>query len=236
MHQIKILFADNSPDFLNTRAEFLKGEGYRLIKAYDYDEAEEKLAGGEIDLAILDMRLKDDSDEKDMSGLILAEKFSDSIPSIILTSFPTVDAVRTALRTKPNGLQPAIDLVSKDEGPDILIASIKRSVAVHLKKHPKRILLDVSLQLEKDYEESRKQALLTHRVRLVLIIAGTLVIIGGALSVILGYTTAGTISVLSGSLAQLLAAFFSKLSEDANKRMDNYHRELLQLYVNQGES
>lgn len=29
-----VLFADNDPDFLNTRAEFLEQAGYRVLKAY----------------------------------------------------------------------------------------------------------------------------------------------------------------------------------------------------------
>jgi len=34
-----ILFVDNDPDFLNTRAEFLKREGYEIFKALTISEA-----------------------------------------------------------------------------------------------------------------------------------------------------------------------------------------------------
>jgi DNA-binding NtrC family response regulator len=231
MTRVTILFADNDSDFLKTRSEFLEQEGYRVIPAADPTEARRILERDGIDLAILDIRLRDDDDEKDTSGLTLAKEVTRSIPKIILTAFPSVDAVREALRPQLSGFPAATDFVSKQEGAEALIAAVRRSIAVHVEKRPKQVVLSLSELLEKDYEEARKQAIFTHRVRLGLIVIGSVVIIGGTVGVVLGHTTAGALSAASGVLAELLAALFSRLSEDANKRMDRYHRELLKLYM-----
>jgi DNA-binding NtrC family response regulator len=233
MARTTILFAENDPDFLKTRTEFLEQERYRVIPATDPTEARRVLERGKIDLAILDIRLRDDDDEKDTSGLTLAKEVARSVPKIILTAFPSVDAVREALKPQLSGLPAVTDFVSKQEGPEALIASVERSVAVHVEEHPKQVVLNLSEQLEKDYEEARKQAIFIHRVRLVLIVVGSVVIIGGAVGVVLGHTAAGALSAASGVLAEVLAALFSRLSEDANKRMDRYHKELLRLYMEQ---
>jgi DNA-binding NtrC family response regulator len=86
-----ILFADNHTHFLNTRKEFLERAGYRVITADNLEAARRILEGGQIDLAILDIRLVDDDDEKDTSGLTLARETNRFVPKIILTRFPTPD-------------------------------------------------------------------------------------------------------------------------------------------------
>ena len=63
----QVLFADNAPDFLNTRAEFLENAGYHVVKAYTLEEARQLLANAHIHLAILDIRMVDDDDERDVS-------------------------------------------------------------------------------------------------------------------------------------------------------------------------
>lgn len=231
MAKLAILFADNDPDFLNTRTEFLKQEGLRVIPAASPTEARRLLERGEVDLAILDMRLRDDDDERDTSGLTLAKEVAHSVPKIILTDFPSLHGVREALRPQPYGLPPAVDFLSKREGSEALVAAVRRSIAVHIEKRPREAFLNLSEQLEKDYEEARNQAVFIHRVRLVLIAVGGVVIICGAVGVVLGHSAAGALNVVSGVVAEALAALFSKLSEDANKRMDKYHKELLRLYM-----
>jgi CheY-like chemotaxis protein len=125
-----ILFADNDPDFLKTRSECLEHEGYRVIPAWTPTETRELLLQGRIDLAILDIRLKNDGDEKDTSGLILAREVALSVPKIILTSFPTVQAVRDALGQTFNGLPAAVDFIDKDDGPKALIEAVRKALNV----------------------------------------------------------------------------------------------------------
>jgi DNA-binding NtrC family response regulator len=129
MPKANILFADNDPDFLKTRAEFLEQEGYRVIPATDPTEARRKLESGGIDLAIIDIRLSDDDDEKDASGLILAKESDRTVPKIILTGFPSVDAVREALKPQLDGLPAAVEFVSKQEGPEVLLTAAEKALS-----------------------------------------------------------------------------------------------------------
>lgn len=209
--QATILVADNEQSFRNLWAELLSQEGYQVRTAGNPTDAQRMLEQGGIDLAVLDLRLSDDDEEQDVSGLKVAE-VAPSIPKIILTAYSNVEVVR---KTFEKHL--AVDFVSKIEGVDKVLTTIKRS-------------LSIDIQLEKDFEEARKQATFTHRTRLVLIIVGAIVIIGGAIGVLAGQITSGLLSIVSGVVVEALAGLFSKLSDDASKRMDRYHKELLSLY------
>jgi CheY-like chemotaxis protein len=217
MTKATVLIADNSPDYSRSLAALLELEGYEVVLAANLTEARKLLEQGGIDLAILDLRLSADDNAHDYSGLDLAREIAPSITKIILTAYPSFEAAREALKIHSDGLPVAADFVTKAAGPEAILSSIQRSVAV-------------GLQLEKDFEETRKQAVFTHRARLVLIIVGGVVILGGALGVLLGQTAAGSLSIVSGVIVEALAGLFLKLSEDANKRMDRYHKELLNLY------
>jgi CheY-like chemotaxis protein len=139
MAKATILFADNDLDFLRTRAEFLEQEGFRVISASDPTEARRLLEQGAVDLAILDIRLTDDDDEKDTSGLTLAKEVPTLMPKIVLTAFPSVDAVREALKPQFEGLSPATDFLDKREGPEKLLSAVRQ--ALEAKKSRKLVSL-----------------------------------------------------------------------------------------------
>ncbi|MBM3299269.1 MAG: winged helix-turn-helix domain-containing protein [Deltaproteobacteria bacterium] len=123
-----ILLADNDSDFLNTRAEFLENAGYQVLKALTLAEAERLLREAYVHLAILDIRMENDDDEKDVSGLILAKDPAfRPVPKIMLTGFPTTDAVRESLRVQVDGLQPAVDFLEKKEGPEAMTQVVERT-------------------------------------------------------------------------------------------------------------
>ncbi len=130
MAQATILFADNDPDFLKTRAEFLEQEGYLVIPAAGPTEARRILEAGKIDLAVVDIRLVNDDDEKDISGLVLAKEVARSVPKIILTGFPSVESVREALRPQLNGLPATVDFVAKQEGPEAMLSAIGKVLMI----------------------------------------------------------------------------------------------------------
>ncbi len=138
-----ILFADNDDEFRETRAELLEQEGCHVIQAANSAEARQRLEAGGIDLAILDIRLENDDDERDLSGLRLAKEtakkmptivtsrfFSEFVPTIILTGYPSYEAVRDALSPSVGGLPAAVDFVAKQEGPGALLAAIRRALSV----------------------------------------------------------------------------------------------------------
>jgi predicted nucleotide-binding protein len=111
-----ILFADNEPYLLETSKEFLEKAGYAVIVATNPRDATRKLETGGIDVAILDLRLENDDDDKDRSGLMLAKNVALSVPKIIITSFPSYDYVREALRPQLDGLPVAVKFIARDEG------------------------------------------------------------------------------------------------------------------------
>ena len=80
----RILFVDNDPDFLATRAEFVERAGYKVIKANSLVEAERCLREEWTPLAILDVRIEDDDDEVDGEGVSMASV------AIATTSSPRV--------------------------------------------------------------------------------------------------------------------------------------------------
>lgn len=128
MAPIKILMADNDPDFLETRREFLEKDGYEVVTAFSPFEAQEKLRQEDIDLAVIDIRLLNDDDEKDVSGLELAKNIGRSLPTLILTGYPAVEYVRQALRFQVNGVPVARDFIAKDEGPKALLTAIRSAL------------------------------------------------------------------------------------------------------------
>ena len=117
-----ILLSDNDPKFLNTRAEFLEKAGFQVLKAYTLEQARQLFVGSYFHVAILDIRMEDDDDEKDISGLILAKDTAyRSIPKVILTGFPSVQAVRDALGPTVDGLPPAVDFLAKADGANVMV-------------------------------------------------------------------------------------------------------------------
>ena len=88
MEKPKIVFADNDKDFLEIRREMLERVGMEVIPVTTVSQARSALSRTDIDLAILDIRLDNNDDEKDITGLLLAAEDSFfSVPKIILTAY-----------------------------------------------------------------------------------------------------------------------------------------------------
>jgi DNA-binding response OmpR family regulator len=132
MNKQTILLADNDKDFLATCGEFLETAGYHILTADSPDEAKKLLETSRIHLAILDLRMENDHDEKDRSGLLLAKNAARSIPKLILTRFPTYQDVVEALRLDIHELPPAVDFLDKREDLSQLLATIQRVLDEHL--------------------------------------------------------------------------------------------------------
>lgn len=129
----RILFADNHKSFHRQRVQFLEPR-YKVLKAYSVTEAEQYLRDEWVHVAILDIRLTDDNDERDISGLVLAKNPAYlSIPKIMQTSFPSYQQVREALGPALQRLPPAVDFIAKAEGPDALLQAVERAFATHVR-------------------------------------------------------------------------------------------------------
>lgn len=132
MRKISVLLADNDPDALATYAEFLTSVGYRVLTASSPAEARSVMETRRVHLAVFDLRLVNDDDEKDRSGLNLARESPRVIPKLILTRYPTYQAVRDALRLDGDSMPPAIDFLDKHAGLEPLGEAIRAALEKHV--------------------------------------------------------------------------------------------------------
>jgi DNA-binding response OmpR family regulator len=121
----RILFIDNDKKFLDLRAGFLLDEGYEVIKATNYEQACYHLDNTWVHLVILDVRLLEEDNPEDKSGLDLAlhPKYA-SIPKVIHTGYPTYEMVREVMVNPGQDLPPAVSFVGKVEGASKLLAEV----------------------------------------------------------------------------------------------------------------
>jgi DNA-binding NtrC family response regulator len=125
----RILLADNSTEYRHLVLGFLELEGYDVTEVASPEEAQKKLERGEFDLVLADLRMRDDEDANDVSGMEIAKFASESgIPCIIVTAFPTVERARMALRS--HRTEPFVkDLIPKASSPQALLDSIRSALS-----------------------------------------------------------------------------------------------------------
>ncbi len=225
-----VLLADNNPEFLQTYARVMAADDFDVKTAGSPEAARRLLENTAIDIAVLDVRLVNDNDDNDFSGIQLAaDKAFRHIPKIMLTGFHTPpEHVREALGFRPDELPPAVAFVKKDEGPDKLLKVIRSS----LEGWPKLRIstAKVSEQTKEDYQVVREQAKRNYNVARAVSIIGFVVIFVGICLAWYGKLTIGVVGTTAGLITEALSYLFFKRVDLANSRMDEYHRELLQSY------
>jgi len=125
-----ILLADNNRRHLKTFSELLDAAGFSVTEAPSYAKVREILEKEKttFDLAVLDLRLKSDKDDKDWSGLELAEQYSnDSFPFVIISASADIKAVTRSLERDGFRNPPAVAFVVKSDGPDALLRAVKKA-------------------------------------------------------------------------------------------------------------
>lgn len=225
-----LLLADNDAEFRETWGTILTNAGYDIRLASNPEQARNLLRETGIDLAILDLRLVDDEDEKDISGLEVAtDKTFLHIPKIVLTAFPTsYENLRKALGPAVDELPHAIAFVDKAEGPRALLEVIRR--ALETWPRLRMSTTKVSEQIKADHKVARQQARLNYRLAFAISILGFLVIFAGICLAWFDKLTIGIVGTASGIILEALGYLFFTRLDLANDRMDAYHRELLQTY------
>jgi DNA-binding response OmpR family regulator len=131
MRQARLLVADNDRHFLGALADYLEAHGLSVQRVSSVEEARRCLEDDWFHLAILDIRLVDDTDEKDYSGLQLARDVAPAVPKIILTSFPSWQVVRQSLGPTQSGAA-AVAFLAKQEGMDVVVERVSRLLAEQL--------------------------------------------------------------------------------------------------------
>ena len=223
-----ILLADNDTEFLETRREFLEDEGLDVKSASNLAEAKTILDQGRVDLAVIDLRLDNNEDERDMSGLDLARQVAPSIPKIIVSQFTNPEVVRNALVPQLDGFAPAVDFINKADGLEPLLTAIRRALA----RSDSRLLQvsdRMALRIDWDYKEAQQQARWYSRFSLGFTVAGFIMILIAVYLAMTSSLAVGILTTVVGVITQAISALFFRRVDAANKRMDHYHQELLQI-------
>jgi len=137
--QKRLLVADNSPEYRHSLRGLLELDDYIVEEADSPDAARGMLENKEINLALVDLRLTNDDDADDFSGLEIAKLANTlHIPCIIITAFDTVDIARLALRSR--GAEAlAVELVPKRLGPQSVLDAIQL-VLTNVNGEPIRVI------------------------------------------------------------------------------------------------
>ncbi len=225
-----LLLADNNAEFREVFGKVLSKAGYKVIPASSPQETRNILRDTGIDLVILDLRLEEDDDEKDISGLEIAmDKALRRTPKIILTGYTTSpENVREALGLTPDELPPAASWVGKSEGPEALVKVIRNTLETWPSLRMSTI--KVSKQIKGDHEVTRKQANYHYIAAAIVSVFGFLLIFLGIVLAWHGDLSIGVVGTTSGIIVEILVYLFFNRLDHANDRMDTYHRELLQTY------
>jgi len=121
----RILLVDNSTDYRLSLKSLLELEGYEVLTASSPSEAKDLIKEIPIHLIITDLRVTDDNDQDDISGLKFANDVAPTIPILLNTAFPTIDIARRALQSRSQS-PIALDFVSKTSGPRAILDSVER--------------------------------------------------------------------------------------------------------------
>ena len=131
INRSKLLLVDNRRSHSDTVQEFLELRGYEVLTAPDAATAKALVASEDLALVIIDIRLFNEEDDNDVSGLTLAKQLDPQLPKLILTAFPSYQDVRDMLGPGPDGKPITVGFVAKQEGLQTLLTSI-RLVLAHL--------------------------------------------------------------------------------------------------------
>jgi CheY-like chemotaxis protein len=223
----RILVADNDEKALQAMAEIIRGKGYTVIMARNPESAKRILDSKLVDLAVLDLRLRDNKSNKDISGLALAKETDPSIPKIIASQFEDFAAAREALTSGVDGLPTAIDFVPKSHLKTELLPAIERALEL-MKTTFRRTQEKISEQLNRDYKHARNSALAHTWVSFLLAII-FVIPVGYGVFVLHGSGALTMVFIFIGSLgAEITNYIFARKTEFLYHRVDRFHTELLQ--------
>jgi CheY-like chemotaxis protein len=132
---LRVLVVENDPRWRHDHTENLKAWGYQFFIAEPdqdapdmfrslWDDAIAKARCHRCHLALVDMRLKNEDDPADTSGLDLVPELEPTV-SIIVSGYGDARTVRAALKSPPDVPKRAYDFVGKEDGPEVLITAIQ---------------------------------------------------------------------------------------------------------------
>ncbi len=127
--QKSILFVENQPDKIQAIVWLLRDRGYAVEVISDLTEAREALKVRWRHLVVVDVRMIDDQDDHDFSGLhLVTEELDPALRKFVLTSYPTYETATKVLRHFPGQLPPAVDFLSKLEPAENVVQRIIEAI------------------------------------------------------------------------------------------------------------
>lgn len=225
-----LLLADNDPEGLTLYRRALEKADFTVFISRNPTETRQLLEDRHVDVAVLDVRLEDDDNPQDISGLTIAiDPAYIHIPKIIMTAFePSAANLAAALGINADKLPHALAYVGKAAGAQALIDAVRRAVEVWPRLRANSI--NVATLTRADYYDARTQARSSYKLSLSVSIIGFVLICAGIVLSWQGKLAIGIVGSASGLLSQGFAYMFYRRLDLANERMDRYHDELLQAY------
>lgn len=127
----RILLVENDKDYRDSVQDLLERQGYRVLVAETVEQAVAAAKQTSLDLVILNVRLRDDQDERDDSGLELARQLDEALPKIALTATQSMELelVRRLLLPEARKAKPLVVAVySKHEGLTGLLKTVESAI------------------------------------------------------------------------------------------------------------
>lgn len=251
----QIAIVDNYPEAIQPIREYLEREGYKVNAATTFEQAK-RLDSRPPDLWILDLRLHDDTDDKDFSGITLAQQLSSDVPKIVLTNFPSVQAVREALAPSINCLPPAVGFVCKKEPMDVLLRQVRLALtprnsellktfdAQEMHLLPERLSAlgaEQATHQLRQFIDSQRHALIRqqqlesrraseyHRFSMLASIAGFAVIMIAIVFCLGGKIPTATVTMAGGLTVNLISALFCYNADKSHRRLKEFLPQIEQL-------
>lgn len=127
----------------------LELQDYQVVQVASVEEATKKLDDIRVDLVLVDLRLANDDDPYDISGLAVAKDAADKeVPCIVITSFPTAEEARLVLRSRGAGPPLAVDYVSRAGGPQAILDAIERGLRSYRRERQEETSSNIMVDLE----------------------------------------------------------------------------------------
>jgi CheY-like chemotaxis protein len=230
MKRETLLLVDNDKDFLDSRADILMKEGYQVFKASAINEAEKLLRENYIRLAIIDVRMKDDKDEKDFTGLDITKNSEFAgVPKIMLSNYPSYDAAKKVLGSILDGILPPVEFIDKRQADafEILLQTIRKVLSRDAKlwRGVKEALAGTDSVLDQDYNDAQKQTRTNYIISIIIALAGITIIFLGIFLAFNKQADIGFVSTAGSIVTTAIGYLFFRRVDVTYRRMDNYHKE-----------
>ena len=122
----RVLVVDNDPDFRDSVELLLQARGYTVFATGTRLEAMAIARRERVHIAVLDVRMENDPDHDDISGLMLARQLDPLIVKIMVTAYPSVPVVLGSHDV-------AFKFVGKDELPGGLLRAMTQAYVDEIK-------------------------------------------------------------------------------------------------------